>query len=119
MARHEVRLRAEVGAVDRVRSEAQVRDGEPARLLRVVDEVALREVVGVGADDLDAVLVRAHGAVGAKPVEHALGATGILQQEGGDVDGSPGNVVRDAHGEVILGRIRRHVIEDALDHGRG
>ena len=50
--------------------DAQVRDGDRARLLRVVDEVALRVEIGLLADDLDRVLVGAHGAVGAEAVEH-------------------------------------------------
>ena len=119
VARHEVGLGAEVGAVDGVGPEAQVGDGEAARLLGVIDEVALRVVVGVRADDLDAVLVRANGAVGAQTVEHALGAAGILEQEGGNGDGGTGHVVIDAHGEVVLGGGGLHVVEDALDHGGG
>jgi len=63
VARHEVRLGAEVGAADELRAEAQMRNRDRAGFLRVVHEVALREVVGVFADDFDRVLVRADRAV--------------------------------------------------------
>ena len=43
--------------------------GDGARLLRVVHEVTLGEAVGLLADDLDGVLVRADRAVGAEPEE--------------------------------------------------
>ena len=57
VAADEARLRDEVGRLDRLRAEAQVRDRLRARLLRVVDEVALRVQVLL-AEDLDRVLVR-------------------------------------------------------------
>ena len=63
----------EVGAVDQVRAldgrlaEAEVRNGDAARLFRVVEEVSLRVHVGVVADDLDGIFVGAHGAVRARP----------------------------------------------------
>ena len=62
----------EIGLVDVVRAlyllvaEAQMADGNAAGLLRVVLEVCLNVLVGVVADDLDGVLVRADGAVAAK-----------------------------------------------------
>ena len=59
----------QVGGADRLRAEAQVRDGDRAGLLRVVDEVALGVVVRLLADDLDGVLVGADRAVGAEAVE--------------------------------------------------
>ena len=70
MAGDEVRFRNQVAGVDRLRSEAQVRDRHRAGFLRVVDEISLRVIVGVLADDLDGVLVRAHRAVRAQAVEH-------------------------------------------------
>ena len=68
----------EVGLVDVVRAldglvaEAQVADGDAAGLLGVVLEVSLHILVGVVADDLDGVLVRADGAVAAEAPELAL-----------------------------------------------
>jgi hypothetical protein len=48
-----------------------VGDGDRAGLLRVVHEVALGEVVGLLADDLDGVLVGADRAVGTETEEEA------------------------------------------------
>jgi hypothetical protein len=61
----------QVGRANGPRAEPQVRCGDRAGLLRVVDEVALREVLGLLADDLDRVLVRADGAVGPETDENA------------------------------------------------
>ena len=65
MAGHEVRLVRfdEIRCADGFWSKAQVRHGHRAGFLRVVVEVALGEVVGLFADDLDRVLVRADCAV--------------------------------------------------------
>ena len=63
------------GALDRALAEAQVGDGDAARFLRVVGEVALGVHVGVVADDLDGVLVGADGAVRAEAPE--LAADGV------------------------------------------
>ena len=69
MAGQEVGLPHEVGLLDRLRAEAEVGDRVGAGLLGVVEEVALGGVGGVVADDLDGVLVGAHGAIGAEAVE--------------------------------------------------
>jgi hypothetical protein len=60
----------EIRRSDGARARSQMRNGDRARLLRVVDEVALGEEVCFLADDLDGVLVGADGAVGAEAVEH-------------------------------------------------
>ena len=73
----------EVRRADRPRPEAQVRDRDGARLLRVVDEVALREAVGLLAEDLDRVLVGADRAVGAEAVEDRARDVGRLDVEVG------------------------------------
>ena len=118
MAGHEVRAVDEVRALDGGLAEAQVAHGEATGLLGVVGEVALSVHVGMVADDLDGVLVGAHGAVGAQAEE--LAGDGAL---GGRVDGGAerqaqvGHVVDDAHGEVVLGLVRRQVVVDGLDHG--
>ena len=117
VARDEVRAPHEVRRADRPRPEAQVRDGDGARLLRVVDEVALREVVRLLADDLDRVLVRADGAVGAEAVEEGAHRVGRL-----DVElRVPGkrrvrHVVHDADREVVLRLRLRELVEDGLHH---
>ena len=69
VAAHEARLAHQVRRPHRVRPEAQVRHRRTAGLLAVVDEVGLRVHVGVGAEDLDGVLVRADRAVRAEPEE--------------------------------------------------
>jgi len=48
MAADEVRLRDQVGRVDRLRPKAQMGDGARARFLGIVDEVALGIVLGGG-----------------------------------------------------------------------
>ncbi len=71
----------EVGGPDRLRPEAQVRDRLRARLLRVVDEVALGIQALLVAEDLDRVLVRADGAVGAEAEEDRAHRLGRLDVE--------------------------------------
>ncbi len=61
-----------IGRADRARAETQVRDSYRSGLLRVVDEVALRVVIGLLANDLDRILVRADRAVGTQTPEDAL-----------------------------------------------
>ena len=65
MTGNEIRLIRfdEIRRADGFRSKAQVGDGHGAGLLRVIDEVALGKVIGLFADDLDRVLVRANGSV--------------------------------------------------------
>ena len=116
----------EVGGADEVRgldgglAEAEVRTGVAAALLGVVVEVGLGIQVGVGADDLDGVLVGADGAVGAEAVELALGGAGL---DYGDffLDGEAleGDVVGDADGEVGLGGLELEVVEYCDDLGGG
>jgi hypothetical protein len=82
VAGHEGSMLDQVGRADRVGPEAQVRNGETTGLLGVVEEVALGVVVGLFADDLDRVLVGAHGAVGTHAVEQATDRFWIFRVEG-------------------------------------
>ena len=66
----------QVRRMDGLGTKAQVRNGHGAGFLRVVDEVALGEIVGLFADDLDRVLVRAHCAISAQAEEHT--ADGVI-----------------------------------------
>ncbi len=117
VAGDEARGPDEVGGADRLRTEAQVRDRDPARLLRVVDEVALGEVVGLLADDLDRVLVRADGAVRAEAEEDGSRHGGRLGVEGGvPRQGEMRHVVDDADGEAALRLLLAQLVEDSLDH---
>ena len=79
-----------------------MRDGDGAGLLRVVDEVALGVVVGVLADDLDGVLVGAHGAVGAEAEEQRADGLRLRWRSSGRRQRGVGDIVDDADGEVIL-----------------
>ncbi len=76
VARDEVGVVDQVGRANRLRPEAQMRHGDRPGLLGVVDEVALREQVGVLTDDLDRALVGADGSVGSEPDEHGLHLAG-------------------------------------------
>ena len=115
MAGHEIRLIDVVRGADGLVAEAQVADGDAARLLRIVLEVRLDILIGVVADNLGAVLVGAHGAVAAKAPELALlralrsrvGRGLLLQREIGDV-------VCDADGEARL----RGVLRQLFIHGK-
>ena len=77
VAGHEAGAIYEISGADGPRARAQVRDRDRARFLRVIHEVALHVALGFLADDLDGVLVGAHGAVGAEAIEqrsrHVLG----------------------------------------------
>ena len=78
-----------------------MRDGHAAGLLRVVLEVGLNVLVGVVADDLDGVLVRAHGAVAAEAPELALDGAGSGGVGGGNLgQRQVRHVVDDADGEL-------------------
>ncbi len=113
----------EAGAVhqvrgsDRLLARAQMRDGDRAGFLRVVDEVALREELGFLADDLDRVLVGADRAVRAEPVEQRRRhIVGLGRERRIPRQRQVRHVVDDADGEVVLGLVLRDVVEDALDH---
>ena len=104
VAGHEVGLVDIIRRTDGLITEAQMADGDTAGLLRVVLEVGLYILVGMVADDLDGVLVGAHGTVAAQTPELALdgagscgvGAVLILGQ------GEIGHIVHDADGELTL-----------------
>ena len=122
----EVGILDEVGRADRFRPEPQVRHRHRTRLLRVVDEVALGEQVGVLADDLHRRLVGPDGAVGAEPEEHRLHLTGrprVAEPVVG-VEAQPGDIVVDADGEpplrgAVVSPIEPgQLVEDRLDMGR-
>ena len=119
VAGDEVSLVDIVGGLDGAVAEAQVGDGYAAGLLGVILEVGLNLLVGVVADDFDAVLVSANGTVGAETPELAgnnvIGsAVGLL----GDGQGQVGNVVHDADGEGVYGLVALGVGESG-DDGAG
>jgi hypothetical protein len=109
----------EVRSVDGVRAEAQVRDGEPAGLLGVVDEVGLGVHLGVGAEDLDGVLVGPDRAVRAQPVEDGPQRLRVLDVEIGVVgQARAADVVGDAQGEPAPRRVECELGEHARRHAR-
>ena len=120
MAGHEARPADQVGSANRPRSESQVRNGLRTRLVRIVDEVALRVAALVLGQDLHAVLVRTHGAVGTEPVEHGPhDVVGLDVELGLVVQAGAGYVVEDTHGKAVAGLGPGQLVEHGLDHGRG
>ena len=114
VAGNEVSLVDIVGALYRVVAETKVGDGDTARLLRVILEVSLNVLVGVVADDLDGVLVRADCAVAAETPELALDGAGscgvgsfLL------LEGQVGNIIVDADSELVLGLVLLELVIDS------
>ena len=110
----------QVGGMNRLGREAQVRDGHRTGLFRVVDEIALAVELGFLAHDLDGVLVGAHRAVRAQAVEHAAhhALAGIGAEIRVPLQAGVGEVVDDADGEMILRLVFFQFVEHALDHAR-
>ena len=120
MAGNEVRLVDIVRRLDRLVAKTQVRNGYAAGLLGVVLEVRLNILVGMVADDLDGVLVRADRAVAAKAPELALdGAFCRSVRRGLLLEGQVGDVVGDADGELALGLVVGQLLVYCKDRGRG
>ena len=110
MAGNELRLTNKVGRSDWARAKTQMRDGHRAGFLRIVNEISLRKVFGVFADDFDRLLVRADSSVRAEPEK--LCADNVVRFDGkGGVDIETGvtKVVVDPDGEMIF---RRSVAPD-------
>ncbi len=98
-----------------------MRHGHRARLLRVIDEVALREQFGFIADDLDRILVGRHRAVGAEAIEDGgevgVGCGGTESRVEGQRQA--GDIVMDADREAPPGQGFGAGGENRGDHGRG
>ena len=99
-------------------AKAQVGLGNAAGLLGVILEVSLSVLVGVVTDNLDGVLVGAHGTVRAQTPELA-GDDGLA---GGDDVLANGqrqvsDIIVDTNGEVVL-LLTLHVVEHGLHLGR-
>ena len=120
MAGNEVCLVDVVGALDGLVAEAQMAYGDAASLLRVILEVCLNVLVGVVADYLDGVLVRADGAVAAETPELALdSALGCGGGSFGLLKGEVRYVVNDADGKLALHGILLHLVVDCEDGSGG
>lgn len=122
VAADKVCLIHEIGRLQRPLADPQVGDGEAARLLGVVDEVALRIEWCVVAEDLDAVLGRRDGAVAAKAVEErlqlALARLVLRRAEYRQRQGEAGDVVEDADGEARSRVIQHQLVKHRLHTGR-
>ena len=106
MAGNEAGLLNQIGAVNRIGAEAQMRNRARARLLGVVDEVALCVEVGFLANDLDRVLVRAHGAVSTKSEEHGVGDGGVADEERRvDIKARVADIIDDTNRETVFGLV--------------
>ena len=114
MAGYEVSHGDVVSAADGFVAETQVGLGYAAGLLGVVFKVCLCILVGVVADDLDGILVCANGTVGAQTPElagdDALACGNDVFTNG---QGQEGDIIFDAHGEVIL-LCAVHVVVNSL-----
>ena len=103
MAGNEVRRVDKVFALNGGLAEAQVRNGDAARFLTVVEEICLRVHFRVIADDLDGVFICAYGAVRTESVEFARsGSFGRRVEFLGEIERSVRDVFVNADGEVIL-----------------
>ena len=120
VAADEARAGHQVGGPDRPRTETQVGHRLRAGLLRVVDEIALREEVLLGAEDLDGVLVGADGAVRPEAEEHRTHAVRRLDVQRRVVaDAGAGDVVVDADGEPVARVLAGEFGVDPGDHPGG
>ena len=118
VAGHEIGPVDEVRRVNRPRAEAQVRNGDRAGLLRVVNEIPLGVVVGLFADDLNGILVRPHSAVRAQSVEDGTDRGRVLRGKARIVfQAGVRYVIDDADREVVLGPVLCQLFKDPLDHG--
>ncbi|MNF65088.1 hypothetical protein D3C84_468390 [compost metagenome] len=120
VAADKARLLDKPGRIDGLGAKAQVGDGARARLLGVVDEVALGVEALQLADDLDAVLVGADRAVGTESEEQRPHPAGGLQI----ADGVPGqtearHVIDNSHGKAWTRCIGCQLLEHRRAHGRG
>ena len=119
VARHEAGASDQVRRMDGLGAEAQVRDRLRAGLVRIVDEVSLREESLVLADDLDRVLVGAHRAVRAQAEKDgALDGRMIEVERRIRHQTEMGDIVDDAEREAMSRRIRLQLVERRLHQCR-
>ena len=96
-----------------------MRDRHGARLLRVIDEVALGIIAGLLTDNLDGVLVCADGTVGAQAVENRAHRIRTLGGKSGIVfEAGMGHVVVNANREMIARYRALELVENGLGHCR-
>ena len=104
MACNEVRLAYQIGGLNGLLAEAEVRHCDTAGLLGVIIKVCLCIHVGVVADDLDGVLVGTDSTVCAQTPELAADcAFGSCDDLLAGIEGQICDIVRDTDGEGLLG----------------
>ena len=119
VAGDEVGLLDEIGLADQFLAESQMRNSNGARLLGVIDKVALGVVVCLFADDLDGVFICAHGSVGAKTVEHRAVNTGLNIKGCVNIKADVCDVVVNADGELLPGLCGVKIVQYRPDRGGG
>ena len=94
-------------------------DRDTARLFGIVEEIALSVHIGMVADDLDGVFVRANGTIGTQAVEHALERSFARRIDLFlDLQGQARHIVGNTDGKAFLRLCRRQVFIDGVDHRR-
>ena len=89
VASDEACLSNQIGSLDRIRPETEVRNGLGARFVRIVNEIALGVAPGILGDDFHAVLVGPDRSVSAEAVEDRAGdAVGFDRETGIDLENS-------------------------------
>ncbi len=120
VAADKARLLDKPGGIDGLGAKAQVGDGARARLLGVVDEIALGVEPLQLADDLDAVLVGADCAVGTKAEEERPHPAGGLQiADGVPCQTEARHIIHDPHRKAGARRIGCQLLKHSRAHGRG
>ena len=100
-------------------SEAQMRDRHGTRFFGVVDEVSLRIVLGLFANDFDRVLVCPHCSVRAQAPEDALHEIPLFESELRIIiQAGMCHIVVNADRKVVFRLRTTHLVKDALHHCR-
>ena len=110
---HEVGLVDLVGGLNRAGTKAKVGNRASARLLGVIDEMALGIVRCFLADDLDRVFVGSDRTICTQTPEqspHSIVTFDIERRI--VIEAGVCNVIDDTHREMILGLVFRHLIKD-------
>ena len=119
MAGDKIRLLNKVRGTDRMRPEAQMRNRQRSRFVRVIDEVALSMEAGIFSNNLDAVLVGSNRSVGTKTIENSAYGVGRFNGKGRVVcEISVRDIVIDTDREAVLGFRSCQLIEDGFRHCR-
>ena len=106
MAGNIIRLVNEVGRTDFSLAKTKVGNGNTARLLRVIGEIALCVKVCLVTDDFNSALVGAYGTVGAQTPELAADSALVLcDNTGTGGKGEMGYIVYNTDCKIITGLV--------------